>query len=140
MGQIAVFRMVEDDVLDVQALGQFTGVFDGGMIFRRVENGFVGIEAEGFVKEPLAALDVSSSQGWHGCRRSRSGGRRQVPWQSRTVWPWSSDVEAEGDVMADEVACRRLDNDQMELVIEVAAVLEERTSPWSRRPMTSSWA
>lgn len=73
--------MVEDDVFDVQAPRELAGVFDGRMIlFVRVENGFIGVEAEGFVKEPLAAFDVVFfPKAGTVRRRKRSDGRRTVP-------------------------------------------------------------
>ena len=59
MGQVLVFRMVEDQILYAQAGRRLTGVFDGRMVFFiGMEDIRFGVEAESFVKEPFTVADI----------------------------------------------------------------------------------
>ena len=67
MGQVLVFRMVEDQILYAQAGRRLTGVFDGRMVFFiGMEDIRFGIEAESFVKEPFTVADIDFFPGWYG--------------------------------------------------------------------------
>ena len=59
MGQVLIFRMIEDQVLYAQAGCRLTGVFDGRMVFFiGMEDIRFGVEAESFVKEPFTVTDI----------------------------------------------------------------------------------
>lgn len=59
MGQVLVFRVIENQVLYAQARRRLTGVFDGRMMFLiGMEDIGFGVEAKGFMKEPFAVTDI----------------------------------------------------------------------------------
>ena len=59
MGQVLIFRMIEDQVLHAQAGRRLAGIFDGRMVFLiGMEDSRFSIEAESFVKEPFAIPDI----------------------------------------------------------------------------------
>lgn len=58
--QVAVFRMVENDVGRAEGGCQLTGVFDGRVVFFiGMEHVSLAVEAKGFVQEPRAAFCIA---------------------------------------------------------------------------------
>lgn len=124
MGQVLVFRVIQNQVLYTQAGRHFTGVFDGGMVFFiGMENMRFSIEAEGFVKEPFTIPDIDFFPGL--IRFIATAGQftiRELQGKTELFSLRRADIE-KSHVVADELACLPVSYcNEMQAVIEKSAV------------------
>lgn len=128
MGQVLVFRVVQNQVLYPHPGRRFTGVFDGGMVlFIGMKDMRFSIEAEGFVKEPFAVPDIAFFPRL--IRFITTAGQftiRELQGKAELLGLRRADIE-KGHVVANKLVCLPIGyRNEMQAVIEESTVFRRQ--------------